>query len=888
MTDHGHIKIAQVFAHLPLTPLWEGVTDAYLGGWTDWVDPDGPAWPNYSQINAFVRVVFKHATVGKFISLRAFVDDSSNRRFAITPHKLNGNLDTLVDQAYRLAELAACASDKVVFCPPVATFTSSKQAKEADLAEGLVLSIECDAQPQAARKKLEKLLGPPTLVVASGGVWRNPETNELEPKLHLYWLLKVPARRQDELAKLKETRKLATQIAGGDTSNVTIVHPIRWPGSVHRKGEPKLCRIVECNLDAEIDLDTALDILRASTGNDRPRDKSGNGAAPIKVADAFKHLDPHHTLTDSIVVNELPLRPFGPIKAECGWLRHVHDTGGADQSERLWWDALRCCPFLEDGEKLIHEFSEKYAKVGKDGTRYGYNFAETEAKFDHVRKDQKDKDLGYPKCQTICDDGSEQCKTCPHLAKGKSPLNLAPLTPDTAPAYSEEALALAFAERHIDTLRYVAKWGQWFIWDGTCWRKDETRQVFTYARELCREFALLHNKSSERKRIASAKTRAAVVSLAGEDRRLAATTAQWDADPWLLNTPDGVVDLHTGKLRAHQSTDYMTKQTAVAPAKTGSCSRWMMFLQEITNGDRDRQRYLQRVSGYCLTGVTTEQQLFFLYGSGNNGKGVFTRTSSAILKDYHESASIETFTITRSERHPTELAKLCGARLVTTAETEEGRRWSEARIKEITGGDPIDARFMRQDFFTYFPQFKLMPSGNHMPTLRTVNKAITRRFNRIPFTVTIPDERVNKDLTDELKAEWPGILAWAIEGCLEWQRIGLYPPKAVTDATDSYLESEDVLGEWIDECCIRDANAWESSTALFNSWKGWAVGREQWIGSENTFSAKLEDRGEFKRRRNKEQTKRGFVGLRLKTTAEKGAAEKGAAESAAKIVKLIS
>ena len=405
------------------------------------------------------------------------------------------------------------------------------------------------------------------------------------------------------------------------------------------------------------------------------------------------------------------------------------------------------------------------------------------------------------------------------------------------------------------------------------------------ARELCREIAVKVNKSSERKRIASAKTRAAVVSLAGEDRRLAATTDQWDADPWLLNTPDGVVDLHTGKLRKHRATDYMTNQTAVSPK--GQCPQWMAFLQEITEGDVELQRYLQRISGYSLTGVTIEQELYFFYGSGNNGKGVWTRAVAGILHEYHRPTSIETFTVAKFERHPTELAALHSARLVTAAETEEGRRWAEARIKEMTGGDEMQARFMRQDFFDFFPQFKLLFSGNHMPTLRTVNKAITRRFNRIPFAVTIPDQRVNKHLADELKTEWPGILAWAIEGCLEWQRIGLCPPKAVTDATESYLESEDILGEWLDECCVRDANAWESSTALFNSWKGWAVGREEWIGSVKTFSAKLEDRGEFKKRRNPEKTKHGFAGLRLKVTAEKGAAAKGAAESAAKIDNLI-
>ena len=141
--------------------------------------------------------------------------------------------------------------------------------------------------------------------------------------------------------------------------------------------------------------------------------------------------------------------------------------------------------------------------------------------------------------------------------------------------------------------------------------------------------------------------------------------------------------------------------------------------------------------------------------------------------------------------------------------------------------------------------------------------------------MTFPDEQINKNLADELKAEWPGILAWMIEGCLEWQRIGLCPPKAVTDATESYLESEDVLGEWIDECCVCDANAWESSTSLFGSWKGWATVREEWVGSVKDFTKKLEDRG-FKRRKNKEQTKRGFVGLRLKTPDETAKAKTGA------------
>jgi putative DNA primase/helicase len=280
-------------------------------------------------------------------------------------------------------------------------------------------------------------------------------------------------------------------------------------------------------------------------------------------------------------------------------------------------------------------------------------------------------------------------------------------------------------------------------------------------------------------------------------------------------------------------------------------------------GDMELQRYLQRLAGYILTGDTREQELFFYYGTGNNGKGVWVQVVSFILNDYHVSTTIETFTVSKFERHPTEMAKLCGARLVTAAETEEGRRWAEARIKELTGGDEISARFMRQDFFSFYPQFKLLFTGNHMPTLRVVNKAIARRFNRIPFNVTIPEDQVNKNLTAELKQEAPGILAWMIEGCLEWQRLGLSPPKVVTDATDSYLEGQDVIGEWMEEWLERDSYGFLSSRELFNSWKPWAEERHEYVGSEKTFSAKLEDRG-MKKGRNKDQTQRGFNGWRWK------------------------
>jgi putative DNA primase/helicase len=424
------------------------------------------------------------------------------------------------------------------------------------------------------------------------------------------------------------------------------------------------------------------------------------------------------------------------------------------------------------------------------------------------------------------------------------------------PAFSEEAIALQFADRHAGELRHVATWSKWMRYDGSRWQFDDKLITYSLSRELCREVAVTANKAREAKNIANAKTRAAVVSLAREDSRLAASIDQWDCDDWLLNTPDGVVDLRTGDLRPHRTDDYMTKLTAVTPH--GDCPQWKAFLTTVTGKNDELKAYIQRVLGYALTGVTNEHALFFLYGLGQNGKGVMINTVAGILADYHRTANQETFAVTSNEQHPTELAMLRGARLVTVSETEAGKRWAESRIKQLTGGDTINARFMRQDFFEFQPKFKLMISGNHRPGLNSVNFAIRRRVNMLPFTVTISEEQRDKDLTAKLKAEWPGILQWMIEGCLEWQRIGLKPPKVVTDATDDYLETEDKLGRWIAECLERDPNGWASSSALFASWKSWAESNGEWVGSQTKLSINLKDAGFEPARK---ETGNGFAGL---------------------------
>ena len=219
-----------------------------------------------------------------------------------------------------------------------------------------------------------------------------------------------------------------------------------------------------------------------------------------------------------------------------------------------------------------------------------------------------------------------------------------------------------------------------------------------------------------------------------------------------------------------------------------------------SDGDAELIAFLQRLFGYALTGSTREHALVLLRHRRQ-------RQDACSRRDRRHARRLSPHRADRDvHRHATATGirptspGLRGARLVTAVETEEGRRWAEAQIKALTGGDAIAARFMRQDFFEYTPQFKLIIAGNHKPGLRSVDEAIRRRFHLMPFTVTIPPEERDRELADKLKAEWPGILAWMIEGCLEWQQHGLAPPEAVTDATAAYLEAQDAIAAWIDEC----------------------------------------------------------------------------------------
>jgi putative DNA primase/helicase len=420
---------------------------------------------------------------------------------------------------------------------------------------------------------------------------------------------------------------------------------------------------------------------------------------------------------------------------------------------------------------------------------------------------------------------------------------------------TEDAAALAFARAHEGKLKFFVDDGKWYEWTGTVWRQNRTGIAFRWARDLVRE--LVATEDDRVRAIAGKMSFAAGVERgARTDEAFAVTADYWDKDPFLLATPTGTVDLRTGVLRPSDPNDGITKSTSVSPADTATCPQWLKFLREATGGDAELIRFLQQWAGYCLTGDTREQSFVFVYGLGGNGKGVYLRAIAKILGEYHRPAPIETFTASAVDHHPTDLAGLRGARLVTATETEEGRQWAESRIKQLTGGDMVSARFMRQDFFDYEPQYKIIITGNHKPSLKTVDEAIGRRINIIPFNYK--PETPDLNLDEKLKSEWPQILRWMIEGCLDWTANGLTRPAVVKAATREYLGDQNLFAQWLEEECESDpTNHYliEKTATLFQSWAAYAKAAGTWTGSKIEFNEKLSATG-FKK-------DKGTAGIRI-------------------------
>jgi putative DNA primase/helicase len=295
----------------------------------------------------------------------------------------------------------------------------------------------------------------------------------------------------------------------------------------------------------------------------------------------------------------------------------------------------------------------------------------------------------------------------------------------------------------------------------------------------------------------------------------------WDANPWLLGAPNGVVDLETGTLRGGTPEDRITLATGIPFNDGAACPRWYQFLDEIFQGDVSLIDFIWKTVGYTLTGLTLEQVIFICYGMGANGKTVFLNVLRRVLGDYAYNTPFSTFELYQRGSIPSDLAALTGKRLVTASETGEASRLNEQRVKALSGGDPITARAMYKDFFTYTPTMKIWLLVNHKPRVADDTFGFWRRVRLIPFTRQFTTD-ADRRLEEKLMAEAEGILAWAVLGCLEWQGRGLEPPESVMAATDDYRLEADLLGEFISTCCILGAEFDASAGILYQTYRKWA------------------------------------------------------------------
>jgi putative DNA primase/helicase len=429
--------------------------------------------------------------------------------------------------------------------------------------------------------------------------------------------------------------------------------------------------------------------------------------------------------------------------------------------------------------------------------------------------------------------------------------------------------ARRLVERHGHDLRYCHPWKTWLVWDDRLWAEDTTAEAVRRVKDTQGEFyrraaeqlqaavgfgdegrraelARLADTLKHALRWEDAKRVANCLELARSEPGVPVLPAQLDANPFLLNCANGTLDLRTGRLREHRQEDYITKLCPVAYDPGAACPLWEHFLARILSNNVDLIDYLQRVAGYCLTGDVSEQCLWFLYGTGANGKSTFLLTLLAMLGDgYSIQAVSDLLMVKKHDAHPTERADLFGIRLAATIETEEGTRVAEALMKQVTGGDKIRARKMRQDFFQFSPTHKIFLAANHKPVVRGTDHAVWRRIKLVPFTVTIPDTEKDKQLPEKLKAELPGILAWAVRGCLAWQEFGLAEPEEVRQATSAYQAEQDSVHGFLEDRCCRLLEARVKASVLLEAYLEWSGDR---LMTPQAFRQRLNDKG-FKSKR---------------------------------------
>lgn len=435
--------------------------------------------------------------------------------------------------------------------------------------------------------------------------------------------------------------------------------------------------------------------------------------------------------------------------------------------------------------------------------------------------------------------------------------------------YSDMWLADQFVRRFGGVVRWVERWGAWMVYDRVSWTRDNKGLVAEKIKRVCIETANavartgataaeVRQNQALAKALSSGRTFDAVLKLARIDARVSAVPAEFDNELDLVATPGGVFDLRTGAQVEASPSQMLTKRTRVTPSR-GPCPLWHKFLNHATGGDVQLRDYLQKLMGYCLTGHTREQKIFFFQGPGGRGKGTFLNLMGDLFGELSATTNMTTFTASKQDRHTTELAALYGARMVQAQEVQGERMWDEQRLKSLSGGDPVTARFLFQNEFTYTPKFKLVFSGNYRPHFQSADPAMRRRMRLIPFITEVLEKDVNLPL-DLRRAEMPAIMYWVLEGAVKYYAEGLAEPSAVTNATEGYFWDEDAIGRWMRESCSVGGDGRSPASDLFDSWSAWCMREGEPCGTPKRFSAELSARGYNKLKSNGKMV---YSGLQL-------------------------
>jgi putative DNA primase/helicase len=409
-------------------------------------------------------------------------------------------------------------------------------------------------------------------------------------------------------------------------------------------------------------------------------------------------------------------------------------------------------------------------------------------------------------------------------------------------------------------IRYNALWKKWLVWNGTHWELDNGYLIHDRGLKMIRGiYEELLKTSDIRDRLdiekhamqsESARRRKALIEVAAWIPELNIITDSLDTNPWLFNVRNGTIDLKTGEIREPNPDDLITRIANVTYDPKADCPAWKKFIMEIMDYNTELIHFIQNAAGWAITGDTSEQTMFILFGTGANGKSTFLNTIMNILGDYAIATPTETFMKKIGDQITNDIARLRGTRFVTTTEAEHGKRLSEPLIKQITGNDRMTARFLYGEFFNFVPTFKIWMATNYKPVIKGTDHGIWRRIKLIPFITRIEEERQDKHLEQKLMEEASGILNWLIEGAMRWCKEGLKTPNVIISATAEYRAEMDIIGNFLKECCIQKDGVSIKARELFKCYQEWCNENNERAVCERILGLRLKELGISQKRSN--------------------------------------